>query len=180
MRQTTVTERPAASPAEQERATLASLVDAIGWTILAGALLPILHNAWGGRWGSAGSLIAAEVGVAGALALNRRGRVTGAIRLMVGTLQVCAAGLVALGGQGFHDIAIMIFPATLVVAGLLLERRAFAWTTATTIAFVVALGLAESTGLIVNSLSRYTNVRNLLDATIVLGVTAVAVGLLTG
>jgi signal transduction histidine kinase len=173
-----VSERHAAAAAGEERARLARLLDAIGRTIMVGAALPILHNAWIGNRGSALALVAAEVGVATALLLNRRGRRTAAIRVMVGTLQVCAAGLVALGGQGFHDIAIMIFPATLVVAGLLLDTRAFAWTTAATVLFVVSVGLGEALGLWVNPLSRYTNVRNLLDAAIVLTVTAVAVGLL--
>ena len=93
-------------------------------------------------------------------------------------IQSCAAALVVVAGQGFHDVALLLFPATLVVAGLLLDRRAFAGVTVGTVALVVGIGVAEIQGFLVTPLSRFTLARNLVDASIILVVTAVAVSLL--
>ena len=124
------------------------------------------------------SSLAAEAGVLAALALSRRGRADAAVGVLVASVQACAAALVVVAGQGFHDVALLLFPATLVVAGLLLERRAFAVVTVGTVAFVVGIGVAEIQGLLVTPLSRFTLARNLVDVAIILGVTAVAVSLL--
>jgi hypothetical protein len=96
----------------------------------------------------------------------------------VTVIQVCTGALVIVGGHGFHDVAMLLFPATLVVAGLMLRRGAFAAVAAATVAFVLVIGLAEIAGLLVTDLSSFTFGRNLLDAAVILGVTAVAVSLL--
>jgi PAS domain S-box-containing protein len=161
-----------------ERGRLRGIVKVIGSTIALGAVLPLLHNALYGRWRSVAVLLVAEAGVLLALALNRRGRLDGAIGVVVATLQVCAGALVVVGRHGFHDVALLIFPATLVVAGLLLSRRVFAGVTAATILFVVGLGVAELRGILVTPQSAFIQARNLADVAIILGITAVAVSLL--
>jgi signal transduction histidine kinase len=180
MGEATPTVSPGAAVPDGQRAALGSVLKTIGLTVIAATVLPIAHNAWLGHWGSVLSLLSADVGLAAALALNRVGRLAPAIVLAVVTLQACATALIAFGGEGVHDVSMMIFPATLVVAGLLLGTRGLAWTTAATIAAVTTLGLAERAGWMVTSLSGHTNERTLLDAAIVLAVTAVAVGLLAG
>jgi PAS domain S-box-containing protein len=168
------------TPARQdvEGSRLRGIVEVISWTIAAGAVPPILHNAFAGRLGSSAALLLAEVGVLVALVLNRRGRLSAAVGVLVATVQICAGVLVLVGMHGFHDVAMLLFPATLVVAGLLLNRLAFAAVAGGTVLFVCAIGLAELTGLVVTPLSRFTHARNLVDAVIILGVTAVAVALL--
>jgi PAS domain S-box-containing protein len=161
-----------------ERSRLTGILEIIGSAIALGAVLPILHNALYGRWRSVAVLLVAEAGVLLALALNRRGRLDTAIGVVVATLQVCAGALVVVGRHGFHDVALLIFPATLVVAGLLLSRRAFAGVTAATILFVVGLGVAELRGILVTPQSAFIEARNLADVVIILGITAVAVSLL--
>jgi PAS domain S-box-containing protein len=157
---------------------LRGIVEVIAWTIAVGAVAPILHNAYSGSLASAAALLAAEAGVLAAMALNRAGRLRAAVGVLVATVQLCAGALVIAGRQGFHDVAMLLFPATLVVAGLLLNRLAFAAVAAGTVLFVGAIGLAELTGLVVTPLSRFTYARNLADAVIILGVTTVAVSLL--
>ena len=161
-----------------EWARLRGIVQIIGWTIVLGALAPLLHNAARGRWKSVLVLLAAEAGVLLALDLNRRGRLQTAVRVMVASVQVSTGALVIVARDGFHDVALLLFPATLVVAGLLLDRRAFAGVAAATVLLVCAIGGAEVRGLVVNPLSPFTRARNLVDAVLILGVTAVAVGLL--
>jgi len=172
--------RPAARPSSSARETagLARIVRIIGWAIAAGAVPPVVHNLLAGRMSSALVLLVAQAGALGAVACVRRGRLDAGIALLVTVVQACAGALVIVGGHGFHDVAMLLFPATLVVAGLMLRRGAFAAVAVATVAFVIAIGLAETSGLIVTDLSRFTYGRNLVDAAIILGVTAVAVSLL--
>jgi PAS domain S-box-containing protein len=157
---------------------LRGIIRVIGWTIALGAVAPILHNALGGRWGSAVVLLVAEAGVFVALMLNRRDRVDAAGWLLMATVQVCAGALVVVGGHGFRDVAMMLFPATLVVASLLLKRVAFASVAAGMVLFVLAIGAAEMRGLLVTPMSPFTDASSLADSAIILTVTAVAAGLL--
>ena len=129
-----------------ECSRLRGIVEVIGWTIALGAVPPILHNALNEKPASAAVLLAAEAGVLVALALNRTGRLGGAVGVLVATVELCAGALVVVGSHGFHDVAMLLFPATLVVAGLLLDRRAFALVAAGTVLFVGAIGVAELRG----------------------------------
>jgi signal transduction histidine kinase len=164
---------------EDEQASLARLMHVIAITVVLGSVIPTVHNAWRGNWGSALSLLLGDVGVAAAIALGRSGHRLAAVRVMVATIQAAAVGLVVFGHDGIHDVAMMMFPATLVVAALLLDQRAYVWTAVATVVAVVAVGAAELSGLIVNRYQHHVHWRNLLDATIVLVVTAIAVWLLS-
>ncbi len=161
-----------------EWARLHGIVEIICWTIALGAVPPMLHNAFAQKWASAAALAVAEAGVLAASWVNRRGRLDAAVWILLATVESCAVALVLAGRHGFQDVAMMLFPATLVVAGLLLDRRAFAGVAAATVLFVVGIGLAEVRGLLVTPLSFSTSARNVLDAGIIVAVTAVAVGLL--
>jgi PAS domain S-box-containing protein len=72
----------------------------------------------------------------------------------------------------------LIFPLTLVVGALLLDKRRLAGLTATVVAVVTLIMVAERTGLFVTRLSAYTSYRNLVDALIIIVITAVCLGLL--
>jgi PAS domain S-box-containing protein len=163
---------------DSEAARLSRIVRFIAWAIAIGAIPSVAHNALSGRWSSALVLVVAQGGVLTAIAWVRRGHLNAATWLLVTVVQVCAAALVVVGGHGFHDVAMLLFPATLVVAGLLLGRWAFAGVSVATVAFVLAIGLSETSGLVVTELSPFTHGRNLLDAAVILSVTALAVGLL--
>jgi PAS domain S-box-containing protein len=153
------------------------MVQVIAWTIAVAAIPPLLHNVYRGSWATAVVLVVAEAGVLASLVLDRRGHGRAAVGVLFTSVQACAGGLVA-AGQGFHDVALLLFPATLVVSGLLLGRLAFAGVTVGTIAFLVALGVAEMHGWFVTPLSRFTLARNLVDTAVILAATAVVVSLL--
>jgi PAS domain S-box-containing protein len=153
------------------------MIQVLAWTIALAAIPPLLHNVHRGSWATAVVLLVVEAGVLASLVLDRRGHGRAAVAVLFTSVQGCAGGLVA-AGQGFHDVALLLFPATLVVSGLLLGRLAFAGVTVGTIAFLVALGAAEIRGWVVTPLSRFTLPRNLVDAAVILAATAVVVGLL--
>jgi PAS domain S-box-containing protein len=168
----------AASPlTEGEETRLTRLVHVIGRAVLAGAFLPMCHYLWIGSWGSGATLVAMELGVLAALGLNGLGRPRAAIFVVVAVLQASAASLM-IASRGFNDLAILIFPATLVVGALLLDRLSFICLTGSAVTLVVGIGLAETSGILVNAFSAFTLLRNLVEAALILIVTAVAVGLL--
>jgi PAS domain S-box-containing protein len=166
-----------AGPAD-DSARLGRIVRIIAWAIVVGAIPSAAHNLRSGHEASAVVLIVGQIGALAAVALVRRKRLDAAIALLVAVVEICAGVLVVVGRHGFHDVAMLLFPATLVVAGLMLRRGAFAAVAAATVAFVLAIGWAEMNGLLVTDLSAFTYGRNLVDAAIILGVTAVAVSLL--
>jgi PAS domain S-box-containing protein len=167
-------DRPLASDAV-ERLRPMGIVQVIGRAMAIGALPPILHNAYSGSWATLAVLLVTEAGVLVALALSRRGRIDAATGVLLASIEACAGGLVVVSGQGSHAVAMMLFPATLVVAGLLLEGQAFAMVTVGTIVFAVAIGAAEIQGFL-PTLSRLTDVSRLADLAVILGVTGIAVG----
>src|SRR5512143_1455858 len=109
-----------------EAARLSRIVWLVAWAGALGAVLPLAYSALTGRWRTAAVLLAAEAGAVVVLGCLRRNRLSAAIGLLVTAVQLCAFALVVVGGRGFHDVAMMLFPAGLVVAGLFLRRRVFA------------------------------------------------------
>jgi two-component system cell cycle sensor histidine kinase/response regulator CckA len=154
------------------------IVHVIGWSVAIGAIPPLVHNGFGGHWAALAILLVTEAGAVSALALNRRGRVGAAVAVLLASVEACAGGLVLVSGLGLRAVAVMLFPATLVVAGLLLERTAFAVVTFATVAFTVAIGAAEIRGLIVTQWSGFTLAPRVADSAVILAVTGIAVGLL--
>jgi PAS domain S-box-containing protein len=171
-------DRLAGTQRDPDAARLSSIVRFVAWAIALAAILPLAHTALSGRWTSAAVLLSAEAGAIVALGWIRQRRLNAAIGLLVTVIQVCACALVIVSGHGLHDIAMMIFPATLIVAGLFLNRRIFAGVSLATVALVIGIGLAEMTGLLVTPLSPVTDGRSLLNAGIILCVTSLTVGLL--
>ncbi len=82
-------------------------------------------------------------------------------------------------GRGIHDISIMIYPVVIIVASLLLSRRAFSVITLLTILTAWGIIVAEVNGLIFNELTRFTNYYDLVTTSIILAITAVSVRLLS-
>jgi PAS domain S-box-containing protein len=80
-------------------------------------------------------------------------------------------------GEAFHDVASLMLPASLVVCGLLLDRASLAFVTAVTIGAAAAVAWAESRGLPPATPRSFGH--DLLDATLILGITSVGVGLMS-
>jgi PAS domain S-box-containing protein len=165
--------------ADEEKTRVGRFVHIISLGLMLGGVIPILHNAWAGQWPSVAALAVAEGCVLAVLWLNRTGRQGSAIHLLVLGLLATATGLLCISQEGFRDVAILVYPSTLMVAALLLNRRSFISTTVTAIACVSGVVLAEISGWLVTPFSAHATWRNLADVVILLSLTAVVSGLLS-
>src|SRR3954447_10652938 len=110
---------------DPEKRRVAGAVRALGVSFAA-AILPALAFEWlqGWIWEFA-SLSVAEAGILLALILNRRGNVEGAARTLIAAGLVAGAGMVFFSGTGYKDLSLLLFPAILTAAALLLSLRAY-------------------------------------------------------
>ncbi len=79
------------------------------------------------------------------IGLNRRGH-TRSASLMVVLVMLALATFLLLQGQGVHDIAVTLYPVIIIIASLLLTRRAFLVMMAVMLVSVGAVILAEMSG----------------------------------
>lgn len=121
---------------------------------------------------------AVQVLLLSAYVMNRRGRVRPALRLMLFSLLGEVAFIVAVSSDGYHDVVMLALPGLLVVAGIMLDWKLFRVFAAATIFLFAALTLAELLGLWSSEMSRYTTVHDVVEGSMILAITAVAVGLL--
>ena len=166
--------------ADEELARVAGVVQVVGIALAIGVLPAIAHNWAAGPWQSVVVLLAQEALTVACLALNRRGAVRVASRLLVLSAVALAATLQLASKYGVHDVSVLIYPGAILVAGALFDRRWYVLFTVlvmSTLAFQYAL---ELSGIVRNELSRYTELRLLIDSEIILAVSALGVGLLMG
>ena len=101
-----------------------------------------------------------------------------AIHCLVWTMLWLAACLLITSNQGLRDPALLIFACVPGVAGLLLEKRAFAVVTLAAIGCITGLVLTEWAGWITNWPNLTTPIHDLMDIILILVVTALVVGML--
>ena len=151
----------------------------MGYTIVTG-LSSALTVAWFLKQHQTAAFLAAEVAVvAFALWLSRVGPPHRPARLIAGSLPLLATALVLRSRMGLGDVAVLVYPACLVVAGLLLDRRALGALTALTVACVavVTFGVIGNRA---DTLSTEAGVQYVINAAIILSVTAIGVSLVAG
>jgi two-component system cell cycle sensor histidine kinase/response regulator CckA len=150
----------------------------VGLGAAAALLIAMIHNALASRWPSVVVLSGQTLVVGACLVLNRRGLGHVAARLLAGSIIIMAACLQMLDQYGVHDVAVLVYPGALIVAGTLLDLR---WFVACTVLAMTALGLQygiELSGLLHYQLSDHADVRQLIDSETILAVSALGVGLL--
>jgi hypothetical protein len=113
------------------------------------------------------------------LLLNHRGRTVVAGRLFCVTNWALLTLFLTIEDAGLHHIALLGFPAVLMIAGLLLDLRAFVFSTALVLLTLVVLTVAEVRGWVQNTLSHLTSYAGMFETLVILGFTAVAVALFT-
>jgi two-component system cell cycle sensor histidine kinase/response regulator CckA len=118
--------------------------------------------------------------VAFAFWLNRRGTPRGAAQLLAASQPLLALALMLGSGQGFRDVACLIMPASLIFCGFLLDRRSLAAITLLTAAATAVVLLAEREGLVGGPGLRVSYYQDIADATIIIVITGVGVGLVGG
>jgi PAS domain S-box-containing protein len=164
---------------DEEKNRLNRIVHAICFSIAFLIFIPIYTNVGANKWNSVYILILEEVFLWFTLWLNYRGNLKWAIRLMMVSIFIMATLLVIFAGDGSHGISLLIYPAIIVVAGLLLNRRSFIIYTIIIILSITLIMIAEVKGLIITRLSAFVSIRNTVEMIIILGVTAFVVAFLT-
>ena len=171
---------PAAAPTDLD---VARSVDFVGRSIVVGLLLVLAREPILGLTSIHAASVLIGMGilvVGGALWLNRLGRTRLAAQILALTLPVLAAGLAIAAGRGFRDPAILMMPASLILCGVLLDRRTLAATTAVTVAATTGVLLADARGLLAGAGGQDTLVGDIMDSLVILGITSVGVGIVAG
>ena len=81
--------------------------------------------------------------------------------------------------DGIHDSSILAIPGILVASGLLLKKDYFYFFSATVIILIISLGYLEIYKVITNSMSYQTNFSQVLDVTVILIITTIAIRMLS-
>jgi PAS domain S-box-containing protein len=137
--------------------------------------IPLYTNAGVGNWYAVNILLLEEVLLWFTLWLNYRGNLKWTIRLLMASLFIVTTLLIILAEDGSHDIAILIYPGSLVIAGILLSRRSYLIYAVVVILTFAMIMVAEVKGIIVTRLSAYASIRNTADMMIILSVIAFVV-----
>ena len=169
---------PVFANAEQTR--VGRLVHIIGLALGLSTIIPLVHNALAQEWSAVSALAFGETALLAVLWLNRSGRQKPAIYLLIVALLATATLLLVTSVHGFRDVALLVYPSILVVAALLLGRLPFYGITALSVACVSGVVLAEICGFRVTAFPSRTSVRDLIDVIILLLMTAMCAGLLSG
>jgi two-component system, cell cycle sensor histidine kinase and response regulator CckA len=165
--------------ADEETGRVARAIRILGLCGMFAVVPALVHNAAAGVWYSALALACEEILLLAGLVLNHCGRVRLAARLMTFSAIALAASLQLTSGQGVHDVAILLYPCAIVVAGALFDRRWFLFFTLLAMASLATLTMLELTGVVSYPLSHYTELRLLVDSEIILALCALLVGLVT-
>jgi len=166
-----------AAGADEERARRARLLHVVGLGLVAALVLPIVHNWLAGDRGAAVVLAVEGAVILGAVVISRRGSVGVAGMAIAISLPLMATALVLVSSTGRHDIAMMIFPAAVIVGGLTLKRPALAALTLLSIVCAVAVAIAGGLGYLAVDLPRVAPLRDAVDVAVILIATALGVDL---
>ena len=82
-------------------------------------------------------------------------------------------------GEGSHDIAILLFPVVIMVAGLLIGKRSLIVFTFIAILSLQGIILGEVTGMIANKMSEFTLIADLVAVTVILFISGMSTFLLS-
>jgi PAS domain S-box-containing protein len=164
---------------EAEATRIGRIIHILCLWLAVGMLFPITCNAIVGNRDATIVLVGQGVLFLACWWINRQGATKWAAHLFVLILLVAATALLCTANEGIHDMAIMVYPAALLSGGLLLEKkRSFVGVAVLAVLCIAGVVWAEMNGILVTPLSRYTSWSNLIDGAVILGLTALAVGLL--
>ena len=149
-------------------------------TLLIPSLLLLIAEDWAaGRFHGVWPMLGQEVLLIGVLLLNRSGRTVAASRLFCVSNWALVTMFLVIEEMGLHHIALLGFPALLMIAGLLLDLWSFVITTVLVFSTVIVLTAAEVNGWNRNALSHFTSYHGMIELLVILGFTVAAVALFT-
>lgn len=162
----------------QEKVRIAVIQYAIAFATLIGLCLELVF-----RISASGLGVALPVGIVSifvvlAIALIRRGNLDWSGNILLWTLLGFLFYLICVN-DGIHDTAILGIPAVLVGGGLILKRKQFYIFNSVTLVSIALIGYAEMNGPLHIPVSGKTNYLDILDITIILGLTSVTIRLLS-
>ena len=165
-------------PEDAERNAQARLFNVVALAALAALGVAVLSQFAFGQSGLPLAFTITAFGVTAALIVAaRRGFLRPASWLLPPLLLAgCAA--VVWARDGLHDVGVMAMGATLLLAGVLLQRRALAAFTVVTLSVIVAVGYAEIAGVLRNRLSSFSEWRQVVGLSLFLLFIAVTVRVL--
>ena len=161
-----------------ERRRVAGAVRAVGMCFVIGTL-PALYLQWANDWFKGFIiLLASEAASLAALALNQRGKTGQAAGTLSWAGLLCACSMVYFSREGYRDLALLLFPAMLATAALLLPRRPYTVYATFVVGAAAALIFSQ-----VHGLSRFArhsgNYFDLLNVSIILTLISISLGLLS-
>ena len=126
-------------------------------------LAPLWENVHLGAWAGVACVVFAEIAMLIAFCCNRQGAVTFAVYLLIGAFLVMTTLFMWTAGEGIHDDSLLVLPAVLVLASLVLNYRALILFTLAAIFCVAITVFSELNGWLVTPLSRFTSIQDLID-----------------
>ena len=161
-----------------ERRRVAGAVRAVGLCFVIGTL-PALYLQWTNNWAKGFViLLISEAASLAALALNQRGKTEQAAGTLSWAGLLCACSMVYFSGEGYHDLALLLFPAMLATAALLLARRPYTYFATFVVGAAATLIVLQIHGL--NRFARHPgNYFDLLNVSIILTLISISLGLLS-
>jgi PAS domain-containing protein len=164
-------------PRDGQEPWVARSLQVLTLAMTVGLVLVILENWLAGRFESlltAWPLVAELAVVQVVAVMNHRGFPTAGARILAASVPLLAM-LLMLTGLGFRDPAGLALPASLLLCGLMLDRRSLAALTVLTIACAAVVLGAEARRLVGFPGEPYPSVFDLTDVLIILVATAVGV-----
>ncbi len=162
--------------ADEDRSRAAQTINTLCLVLLVGLLPIVAHNGYSRNWTMVATVGTAWIGLTLPLALARRGRTEVAGLAFVVLMVAFLAAVVVLSPLGVFDVSMIAFPGLIVCSGLILEGgAAFAATVVVILGTVTALYAATLAGGLHNPLGDRFDFGAIIDANVILLVTAIAV-----
>jgi two-component system cell cycle sensor histidine kinase/response regulator CckA len=171
-----------APPGDTGNGWVSRSVHVVGLGLAAGLMVALAEHLFvtGLRPATSWPLAAELVVVALALCVNHRGAPRRAALILAVSQPLLALALMLGSGQGFRDVACLIMPASLIFCGFLLDRRSLAGIVLLTAACTAVVLLAEKEGLVGGPEIRVDYPEDIADASIIIAITGIGVGLVGG
>jgi len=134
---------PPACPAERNTA-LSRTLEVCAWVTFLAGIPPCIAIALLGDRVRAQIILLQGFCLLAALWLNRSGKLAWAVKVAAVGILVSAALMAATSPEGFHDVALLIFPGALIVAALLADWRFYIAFAAVDIAIVTILAATRA------------------------------------
>ncbi|MBA4311626.1 MAG: hypothetical protein C0417_03245 [Chlorobiaceae bacterium] len=163
---------------DEEQSRIAYIVHYILLLLFFFLVIPIIYNWTDGQIFNTIILLGEELIIIAAFYFNMRGEVKTSAILLTFSMPFMTTFLLVAEGDGIHDVDLLIFPAAIALAGLLLNRFSFYIYIGITLICVCSIYLLEMNGIFTTQLSSFVSYRDLTDIMIIIIITSFIIDLL--